>query len=87
MTTVHDKNEIVGKSAVLIRRTRVPEVAITGEQLSVTVRALLDFTARNVKLPLGHAAVRTESRFGSPAEAFVSISDSNPQFSPTWVVR
>jgi hypothetical protein len=71
----------------LIRRTAVPDVAITGEQLSTAVWALLDFAAWNVKLPLCHPTVRTERHVVSPAEAFVAISDSRAQFSADRVVR
>ena len=76
-----------GKNATLIRRTGVAEVAITGDQLSVAIRALLDFAAWNVKLPLGHAAVMTGRHVGSPTEAFVSISGSSEQFPANRVVR
>ena len=58
-----------GKNATLIRRTGVAEVAITGDQLSVAIRALLDFAAWSVKLPLGHAAVMTGRHVGPPTEA------------------
>ena len=76
-----------GKNVILIRRTGVAEVAITGDQLSVAIRALLDFAAWNVKLPLGHAAVMTGCHVGSPTEAFVSISGSSEQFPANRVVR
>ena len=81
------KDGDTGKNVVLIRRTGVAEVAITGDQLSVAIRALLDFAAWNVKLPLGHAAVMTGSHDGSPTEAFVSISGSSEQFPANRVVR
>ena len=55
--------------------------------MSVAVRALLDFAAWNVKLPLGHAAVMTGRRVGSPTEAFVAIFDSSEQFRANWVMR
>jgi hypothetical protein len=80
-------NGDTGKNAILIRRTGVAEVAITREQLSVAIRALLDIAAWNVKLPLGHAAVMTGRHVGSPTEAFVSISDSSEQFLANRIVR
>jgi hypothetical protein len=55
--------------------------------LSVAIRALLDFAAWNVKLPLGHAAVMAGRHAGSPTEAFVSISGSSEQFRANWIVR
>ena len=76
-----------GKNAILIRRTSVAEVAITGEQLSEAIRALLNFAAWNVKLPFGHAAVMTGRHVGSPTEAFVSISGSSEQFLANRIVR
>jgi hypothetical protein len=76
-----------GKNAILIRRTGVAEVAITGEQLSEAIRALLNFAAWNVKLPLGHAAVMTGDHGGSPTEAFVSKSGSSEQSPANRVVR
>ena len=39
------KRQYTGKNAILIRRTGVAEVAITREQLSVAIRALLDIAA------------------------------------------
>ena len=80
-------NGDTGKNAILIRRTGIAEVAITGDQLSVAIRALLDFATWSVKLPLGHAAVMTGSHVGSPTEAFVSISGSGEQFPANRVVR
>ena len=74
-------------AAILVRRTGVAEVAITGEQLSAAIRALLDFAAWNVKLPLGHPAVITGSDVGSPPEAFVPISGSSEHFPANRVVR
>jgi hypothetical protein len=53
----------------------------------VAIRALLDFAAGNVKLPLGHAAVMTGRHGGSPTEAFVSISGSREQFPAKRIVR
>jgi len=53
----------------------------------LAIRALLDFAAWNVKLPLGHAAVMTGCNVGSPTEAFVSISGSSEQFPADRVVR
>ena len=53
----------------------------------MAIRALLDFAAWNVKLSLGHAAVMTGRRVGSPTEAFVSISGSSEQFPANRVVR
>jgi hypothetical protein len=75
------------KNATLIRRTGFAEVAITGDQLSVAIRALLDFATWSVKLPLGHAAVMTGRHVGPPTEAFVSISGSSEQFPTNRVVR
>ena len=80
-------NGNIGKNAILIRRTGVVEVAITREQLSLAIRALLNFAAWNVKLPLGHAAVMTGRHVGSPTEALVSISGTSEQFPANRVVR
>ena len=55
--------------------------------MNVAIRALLDFAAGNVKLPLGHAAVIAGREAGSPTEAFVSISGSSEQFPTNRVVR
>ena len=55
--------------------------------MSEAIRALLNFAAWNVKLPLGHAAVMTGRHVGSPTEAFVSISGSSEQFPANRIVR
>ena len=55
--------------------------------MSVTIRTLLDIAAWKVKLPLGHAAVKTGRHVEPPTEAFVSIFDSTEQFPAKRVVR
>ena len=73
-------------SLELPRRTYVPHVAFTGEQLSVAVRALFDIAARNVELSLSHGAVVTRRRCDPPTEAFVSVLDPSERLPANLVV-
>src|SRR5215467_3482132 len=75
------------KNPSLIHRPGIPKVAITGEQLSLAVRTLLDITAWNMKLPHDHTAVVTRCHSGPAPEAFVTIFGSSEQLPAHRVVR
>jgi hypothetical protein len=70
----------------LPRRTDVRHVAVAGEQLGVTVRALFAIAAWNVELPFGHGAVVTRCLRGPQTETFVPILDPIEQLPADTVV-